>query len=103
MRWTNFLSEGFHEKHRLGPAASLSCSEVVTLAMFGQWVRFPSERGFYRYAQCHLRAAFPTLPERTQFNRLQRQQREVIVAFSLYLVNQMQYSGMICLRCLILL
>ncbi len=28
-------SEGFHEKHRPGPLASLSCSEVVTLAVFG--------------------------------------------------------------------
>jgi hypothetical protein len=39
-------------------------SEVVTLAVFGQWSQFESERGFYRYAQRHLRSAFPTLPER---------------------------------------
>ena len=32
--------EGFHEKHRPGPQASLSCSEVVTLAVFGQWGQF---------------------------------------------------------------
>ncbi len=83
-------SQGFAEKHRPGPAASLSCSEVVTLAVFGQWAQFPSERAFYRYAVRHLRTAFPTLPEREQFNRLQRQQRDVIVAFSLYLVDQMQ-------------
>src|SRR5260221_14274248 len=83
-------SKGFDEKHRPGPAASLSCSEVVTLAVFGQWAQFPSERAFYRYAWRHLRAAFPTLPEREQFNRLQRQQRDVIVAFSLSLVDQMQ-------------
>ncbi len=83
-------SHGFKEKHRPGPAASLSCSEVVTLAVFGQWAQFPSERAFYRYALSHLRTAFPTLPEREQFNRLQRQQRDVIVAFSLSLVDQMQ-------------
>src|SRR2546421_3117697 len=83
-------SPGFAEKHRPGPAASLSCSEVVTLAVFGQWAQFPSERAFYRYALRHLRAAFPTLPNREQFNRLQRQQRDVIVAFSLSLVDQMQ-------------
>lgn len=83
-------SHGLHEKHRPGPAASLSCSEVVTLAVFGQWAQFPSERAFYRYAGRHLRTAFPSLPEREQFNRLQRQQRDVIVAFSLYLVDQMQ-------------
>ncbi|TMC94856.1 MAG: IS982 family transposase, partial [Chloroflexi bacterium] len=80
---------GFAEKHRPGPAASLSCSEVVTLAVFGQWARFPSERAFYRYAVGHLRAAFPTLPEREQFNRLQRGYRDVIVAFSLFLVEPM--------------
>lgn len=62
----------------------------VTLAVFGQWVRFPSERAFYRYVERHLRAAFPTLLEREQFNRLQRQQRDVIVAFSMFLVEQMQ-------------
>ena len=45
-----------------GPQATLSRSEVVTLAMFGQWQGFGSERGFYRYAQRHLRAAFPQLP-----------------------------------------
>jgi Transposase DDE domain len=58
--------------------------------VFGQWAQFPSERAFYRYAVRHLRAAFPTLPDREQFNRLQRQQRDVIVAFGLYLVDQMQ-------------
>jgi hypothetical protein len=83
-------SEGLNEKHRPGPAASLSCSEVVTLAVVGQWVQFPSERAFYRYAKCHLRAAFPTLPEREQFNRLQRKLRDVIVAFSLSVMDQMQ-------------
>ncbi len=83
-------SQGFDEKHRPGPAASLSCSEVVTLAVFGQWAQFPSERAFYRYAVRHLRAAFPTLPNREQFNRLQRQQRDIIVAFRLFLVEQMQ-------------
>jgi hypothetical protein len=83
-------SEGFHEKHRPGPAASLSCSEVVTLAVFGQWAQFPSERAFYRYALSHLRPAFPTLPEREQFNRVPRQYRDVIVAFSLDLVQRMQ-------------
>jgi hypothetical protein len=83
-------SAGYNEKHRPGPVASLSCSEVVTLAIFGQWGQFPSERAFYRYAQRHLQAAFPTLPEREQFNRLQRSYREVIVAFALYLVQQMQ-------------
>jgi hypothetical protein len=54
---------------RPGPSPALSCSEVLTLSLFGQWARFPSERAFYRYAQRHLRAAFPTLPDRSQFLR----------------------------------
>ena len=53
-----------------GPQAALSRSEVVRLALFGQWAQFPSERAFYRYADRNLRAAFPTLPDRSQFNRL---------------------------------
>ncbi len=86
-------SNGFDEKHRPGPASSLPCSEVVTLAVFGQWAQFPSECAFYRYALSHLRTAFPTLPDREQFNRLQRKPRDVMVAFSLSLVEQMQAQG----------
>jgi hypothetical protein len=36
----------------------------VTLAIFGQWQGFGSERGFYRYAPHHLRQVFPQLPPR---------------------------------------
>jgi hypothetical protein len=42
-----------------GPQAAWSRSEVLTLAIFGQWQHFGSERGFYRYAQQYLRVAFP--------------------------------------------
>jgi DDE family transposase len=63
-----------------GPAASLTRSEVVTLALFSQWQPFGSERGFYRYAQRHLRGTFPTLPDRGQFNRLLRQHEDAVVA-----------------------
>jgi hypothetical protein len=68
-----------------GPAAALSCSEVLTLAIFGQWQGFGSERGFYRYARRHLHAAFPTLPAREQFNRQLRQRYNALVACILYL------------------
>src|SRR6266702_6243065 len=77
------------EKHTPGPMASLQCSEVITLAVFGQWVQFPSERAFYRYAEQHLRAAFPQLPHRSQFNRLMREHRDAITAFGLHLVELM--------------
>ena len=60
------------QKRRPGPEPSLSAGEVITLAIFARWSRFSSERDFYRYAQSHLREAFPTLPERSQFNRLVR-------------------------------
>lgn len=70
-----------------GVPAALTRSEVVTLAIAGQWQLFGSERGFYRYAQRHLREAFPTLPDRSQFNRLMRQAQGTIVACFRYLVE----------------
>ena len=80
-------SQSTEEKRTPGPAASLQCSEVITLAVFGQWVQFPSERAFYRYARQHLRAAFPQLPDRAQFNRLMREHRDAITAFGLQVVD----------------
>ena len=70
-----------------GPQAALSRSEVVTLALCGPWQSFGSERGFYRYAQRHLRAAFPPLPTREQYNRQVRTQPTALGAFLLYLVR----------------
>src|SRR3712207_4728251 len=46
-------------KRRPGPDASLSESEVITLAIFARWSRFASERDFYRYATGHLRGGIP--------------------------------------------
>jgi hypothetical protein len=66
-------------KRRPGPEPSLSESEVLTLAIFARWSRFSSERDFYRYASGHLREAFPTLPERSQFNRLVRFYTQLLV------------------------
>ena len=80
-------SERNPERPNPGPVPSLSRSEVITLALFGQWVQFPSERAFYRYGQHHLRDAFPRLPNRSQFNRLQRSYRDEITAFALFVVQ----------------
>ena len=66
-------------ERRHGPPASLTGSEVATLALFGQWRQFSSERDFYRYAERHLRGAFPGLPDRSQFNRLMRRHHATIV------------------------
>ena len=68
-------------KRRPGPQPSLSEGEVITLALFARWGRFSSERDFYRYAEARLRDAFPTLPERSQFNRLVRSHVGLLEAF----------------------
>ena len=72
-----------------GPQATLSRSEGVPLALCGQWQGVGSERGFYRYAQHHLRAAFPQLPVREQCNRQVRHHHDALVAFFLHLVQRL--------------
>lgn len=73
------------KQRRPGPEASLSAGEVIALSIFARWSRFASERDFYRYAQSHLRGAFPTLPDRSQFNRLVRFHAEAIEEIALHL------------------
>jgi hypothetical protein len=72
-------------QRRPGPDASLCASEVITLSLLARWSRFASERDFYRYAQTNLTDAFPSLPERSQFNRLVRSHTQLIEAFFLHL------------------
>jgi hypothetical protein len=72
-----------------GRPASLARSEVVTLALFGQWGRFASERDFYRYADRRLRGAFPRLPDRGQLNRRIRAEHATIVAVGHHLAAQL--------------
>ena len=72
-------------KRRPGPQASLSDSEVITLAIFARWGRFCGERDFYRYARRRLHDAFPTLPDRSQFNRLVRSCVDLIEEVALHL------------------
>lgn len=84
----DFCKANLPAEVRPGPEASLSRSEVVTLAVFGQWRRFASERDFWRFAQAKLRGAFPRLPHRSQFNRLVRLHYDAIVAFGLFLAPQ---------------
>ncbi len=74
---------------RSGPGASLCPSEVLTLAIFARFSRFGSERDFYRYAKRNLQDAFPTLPDRSQFNRLVRSQVELIEEVALHLAALM--------------
>lgn len=72
-----------------GPAAALDRSEVVSLALLSQWARFRSERDFWRYATTRLRAYFPHLPSRPQFNRQVRRQQATITAFALWLAPRL--------------
>jgi hypothetical protein len=76
-----------------GRQPALSVSEVVTLAIFGQWAEFRSERGFFRWAHRHLRGLFPRLPDRSQFNRAQRQHLPVIIAVALHLGEPLVEPG----------
>lgn len=85
-----FCKRALPPEARPGPDPSLSRSEVVTLALFGQWAWFQSERDFYRYAERHLRPAFPSLPQRSQFNRLLRQHRDALSAFGLHVANVLE-------------
>jgi hypothetical protein len=73
-----------------GPDASLSPSEVITLAIFARWARFGSERDFYRYASPRLLGAFPSLPERSQFNRSVRHSLGLIEEIALHLAELME-------------
>ena len=58
----DFSKDKWTAKTQPGPRASLNSSEVVTIALAGQWHWYVSERGFYRYLRRPWLAAFPTLP-----------------------------------------
>jgi hypothetical protein len=65
-------SADFAEKHRRGPAASLSWSEVLTLAVFGHWARFRKSNAPSPAMQWNT-CGQPFQPCRSaQCNRLQR-------------------------------
>lgn len=81
----DFCKSRFPTEMWPGPKASLTRSEVATLAIFGQWYRFRSQRDFYRFARQKLCSAFPTLPHRSQYNRLVRKEHLTVVAFFMHL------------------
>lgn len=60
-----------HKSKRPGPKPKMSDSEVLTVALVGQWrigVPWQSERGLVRYMQAHGKGMFPAMLERSQFN-----------------------------------
>lgn len=73
---------------RPGPAPHLSRSEVLTIAVVGQWGRFASERDFWRWAEHHLPSFFPRLPSRVQFNQAQRRLAAVLERLGVWLGSQ---------------
>jgi hypothetical protein len=83
----DFYKSRSPKQQRPGPDASLSPSEVITLAIFVRWSTFCSERDFYRYANNRLREAFPTLPDRSQLNRLVRSQVGLIEEVALHMAQ----------------
>ena len=90
------ITDDFYQAHppprRPGPEASLCEGEVITLAIFARWSRFASERDFYRFACSNLREAFPTLPNRSQFNRLVRFYADDIEKMALHLAQMTEDS-----------
>ena len=85
----DFCQSRPQSERRPGPDASLSPSEIVTLAIFARWARFTSERDFYRYASARLIDAFPTLPDRSQFNRSVRHSLGLLEEIALHLADMM--------------
>jgi hypothetical protein len=76
----------------VGHRPSLDRSEIVSLALLGQWQHFAGERAFYRWVTRHLEHAFPRLPHRSQFNRLVRQHRDAVTRFALFLAEQVEVA-----------
>jgi hypothetical protein len=72
-----------------GPQAALRRSEVVPLAICGPWQGFGRERGLYRSARRHLRAALPPLPLREPYHRQGRQHHDALVAFGRHRVPRL--------------
>ncbi len=65
---------------------------LVNLSI-SRWNRFGSDRDFYRFAERHLRAAFPALPNYSQFNRLLGASGNWLNSFNQFLLVSMQVQA----------
>ena len=63
---------------RVGIAPKLADAELVTLGVISALMGFDSERAFVRYAQTHLRAWFPYVPNHSGFNKRLRRSADMI-------------------------
>ena len=62
----------------VGIAPRLSDAELVTLAVLSALLGFDSEARFVRYAQAHLKAWFPYVPQRSGYNKRLRRSGELM-------------------------
>ncbi len=65
------------DDHRPGPCAAFSDSEVITLTLVAELVELDEEKKFLGYVRRNHLALFPTLPERSRYNRRRRALTEV--------------------------
>lgn len=75
-----------HTPPRPGPTPRMSDSEVLTLALVGQW-HGSSERALLRWADAGLRAWFPVLLSQSAFNRRVRELGPVFAALLVWLAD----------------
>lgn len=88
----DFCKKYVVEKVKPGSKPSLSPSETITLMILRQALPFRSQREFYRYAKKSLIEAFPTLPHRSQYNRLVNHTATVLLKFWQYQLRDMLSS-----------
>jgi hypothetical protein len=65
---------------RPGPAPAMSDSEVLTLALLGQWRHDQSERAFVAWVRRHWQSYFPRMLTQGAFNRRVRDLSGVLLA-----------------------
>lgn len=79
-----------------GAAVKMSDSEVLTVAIAGQWrvgVPWQSERGVVRYMLAHGQAWFPDMLHKSQFNMRVRQLWAVLVRLQQVVRGTMATDG----------
>jgi hypothetical protein len=82
-------------RRRTGPATKLSDSEVLTIAIAGQWrvgVPWQSERGVVRYMQKHGQGWFPNMLQRSQFNERVRLLWSVLVSLQQVVAQRLHHD-----------
>lgn len=80
-------------QRRKAGTLKMSDSEVLTVALVGQWqvgVPWRSERGLVRYMQAHGRGWFPKMLQRSAFNERVRQLCMVLAALQRWVAQQVE-------------